>query len=138
MALRTSVHLQLFEECIGPYLDFKLEKSIDVSLFSSYDFDIDEWLHSEFFEKIIDRAQNEDEYKNFIGSDYLNSVEVYIYMIQCVHAYREDFYQNHRRLDNYNIEYVLPKFLYAYGMYKHYTILHSKVREIINFTSQNQ
>lgn len=138
MASRSSVHLQLFEECIGLYLDFKLEKSLDVSLFLRYDYDIDEWLHSEFFEKIIDRAQDEDEYTNFIGSDYLKSVEVYRYMIDCVHAHREDFYQNARRLDNYDIVYVLPKFLYAYGMYKHYNTLHSKVRETITFIPSNQ
>jgi hypothetical protein len=136
MTLRSSVHLQLFEECIGPYLDFKLEKAVDVSLFLRHEFDIDEWLHSEFFEKIIDRAQDEDEYKNFIGSDYLNSVEVYSYMIEYVHAYREDFYQNSRRLDSYDIMYILPKFLYSYGMYKHYTTLHSRVKEIINITPQ--
>ena len=136
MSLINSVHLQLFEECIGPYLDFKLEKSVDVSLFLRYDFDIDEWLHSEFFEKIIDRVQDEDEYESFIGSDYLNSVEVYRYMIDYVHAYREQYYQNTRTLESYIIESILPKFLYAYGMYKHYSTLHSRIREIITFTLQ--
>jgi len=121
--------LQLFEECVALYLDYKLEKMINTNSFSHPDFDIDEWLHSEYFENTIDRIQEEDEYKNYIGSDYLNSVEVYRYMIHYVHAYREQYYQNTRTLDSYDLDSILSKFLYSYGMYKHYTTLYSKVRD---------
>ena len=47
-ALRSSVHLQLFQQCVASYIDYKLEKSFDIRLFSRNDFNNPESINIGF------------------------------------------------------------------------------------------
>jgi hypothetical protein len=79
-ALRSSVYLQLFQECVASYIDYKLEKSFDIRLFSRNEFNnpetINNWVKYNFIEENLSEEMTND-YKLIIGDDYLRSVEVY-------------------------------------------------------------
>ena len=135
MSLGASVHLQLFQECIAPYVDYKLEKQVDVVLFSRNDFNINSWI-DEFIDNNFSEYRLDDDYKDFIGSDYLQSVEVYRYMIEYVHNYREDYLETTDIIHSYDLINVLQYFIYCYCRIKHYntmvTYVTNRVNEIRN------
>jgi hypothetical protein len=131
MALRSSIHLQLFQECIGTFIDYKLKQSFDTVLFSRNDFNIEQWI-DEFIDNNFLEELTEDDYKNFIGDDYLRSSEVYMYMINYIHIYRDDYLGTTEILYNYDYTYVLQYFIYCYCRIKHYDILISIVTEWVN------
>ena len=139
MTLRTlssSVHLQLFQECVASYIDYKLEKSFDISLFSRNEFNnpetINNWVKYNFIEERMSEEAMSDDYKLIIGDDYLRSVEVYTYMINYIHACREDLYDNVEIIGDYEETYILQQFLYFYCITKHYNTLISTVTEKVN------
>jgi hypothetical protein len=133
--LRSSVHLQLFQECVASYIDYKLEKSFDISLFSRNEFNnpetINNWVKYNFIEERMSEAMSND-YKLIIGDDYLRSVEVYTYMINYIHACREDLYDNVEIIGDYEETSILQQFLYFYCITKHYNTLISTVTEKVN------
>jgi len=134
--LRSSVHLQLFEECVASYIDYKLEKSYDVRLFSRNDFNnpsaINNWVKNNFIEQYFSEEDMPDDYKLIIGDDYLRSVEVYTYMIDYIHDCREDLYDNVEILSNYECVFILQQYIYFYCRLKHYDTLVSRVTEKVN------
>ena len=134
--LRSSVHLQLFEECVASYIDYKLEKSYDVCLFSRNDFNnpsaINNWVKNNFIEQYFSEEDMPDDYKLIIGDDYLRSVEVYTYMIDYIHDCREDLYDNVEILSNYECVFILQQYIYFYCRLKHYDTLVSRVTEKVN------
>lgn len=134
-ALRTSVHLQLFQECVASYIDYKLEKSFDIPLFSRNEFNnpetINNWVKYNFIEENLSEEMSDD-YKLIIGDDYLRSVEVYTYMINYIHDCREDLYDNVEIIGDYECISILQQFLYFYSIMKHYNTLVSTVTEKVN------
>jgi len=134
--LRSSVHLQLFEECVASYIAYKLEKSYDVRLFSRNDFNnptaINNWVKDNFIEQYFSEEDMPDDYKLIIGDDYLRSVEVYTYMIDYIHDCREDLYDNVEILCNYECVFILQQYIYFYCRLKHYDTLVSRVTEKVN------
>ena len=134
-ALRSSVHLQLYQECVASYIDYKLEKSFDIRLFSRNDFNnpesINNWVKNKFIEDKLSEEMPDD-YKLIIGDDYLRSVEVYTYMINYIHACREDLYDNVEIIGDYEETSILQQFLYFYSITKHYNTLVSTVTEKVN------
>jgi hypothetical protein len=135
-SLRSSVHLQLFEESIASYIDYKLEKSYDVRLFSRNDFNnptaINNWVKDNFIEQYFSEEDMPDDYKLIIGDDYLRSVEVYTYMIDYIHDCREDLYDNVEILGDYNEISILQQYIYFYCITKHTNTLVSRVTEKVN------
>jgi hypothetical protein len=134
--LRSSVHLQLFEECVASYIDYKLEKSYDVRLFSRNDFNnptaINNWVKDNFIEKYFSEEDMPDDYKLIIGDDYLRSIEVYTYMIHYIHDCREALYDNVEILGDYNEISILQQYIYFYCITKHTNTLVSRVTEKVN------
>ena len=134
-SLSSSVHLQLFQECVALYIDYKLEKSFDIQLFSRNEFNnpvtIENWVKYNFIE---DNFSNEmpDDYKSIIGDDYLSNVKVYTYMIEYIHACREDLYDNVEILTDYDEISLLHQYIYFYCITKHINTLISTVTEKVN------
>lgn len=134
-SLSSSVHLQLFQECVALYIDYKLEKSFDIQLFSRNEFNnpvtIENWVKYNFIE---DNFSNEmpDDYKSIIGDDYLSNVKVYTYMIEYIHACREDLYDNVEILSLYDEISLLHQYIYFYCITKHFNTLISTVTEKVN------
>ena len=128
-SLSSSVHLQLFQECVALYIDYKLEKSFDIQLFSRNEFNnpvtIENWVKYNFIE---DNFSNEmpDDYKSIIGDDYLSNVKVYTYMIEYIHACREDLYDNVEILTDYDEISLLHQYI---------LLLYHKTFQYINFNS---
>jgi hypothetical protein len=131
MAFTASVHLQSFQECIGPYVDYKMEKSVDIVLFSRNDFNVHGWIDG-FIENNFSEYELDEDYKDYIGSDYLQSVEVYRYMIDYIHAYREDYLETTEIIDSYECIDVLQDFIYCYCRTKHYNTMLSYISNRAN------
>lgn len=134
--LTASLHLQLFEECVSSYIDYKLEKSFDIVLFSHNDFNnsisINNWVKYNFIEHYFSDEDIPDDYKLIIGDDYLRSIEVYSHMIHYIHDCREDLYDNVEILSSYEGVSILQHFIYFYCITKHINILISRVTEKVN------
>lgn len=134
--LRSSIHLQLFEECVASYINYKLEKSFDIILFSRNEFDnpnsIKNWVRNIFIEQYFSEEDISDDYKLIIGDDYLRSVEIYTYMIEYIHACREDLYDNVEILHSYECIDILHQYLYFYCLCKQYNTLILRVTERVN------
>jgi hypothetical protein len=134
--LRSSVHLQLFEECVASYIDYKLEKSFNIHLFSRNDFNnpssINNWVKNNFIEQYFSEEDMPDDYKLIIGDDYLRSIEVYTYMIDYIHDCREDLYDNIEILGDYNEISILQRYIYFYCITKHMNTLVLRVTEKVN------
>jgi hypothetical protein len=118
------------------YIDYKLEKSYDVRLFSRNDFNnpsaINNWVKKNFIEQYFSEEDMPDDYKLIIGDDYLRSVEVYTYMIHYIHDCREDLYDNVEILGDYNEISILQQYIYFYCITKHTNTLISRVTEKVN------
>jgi hypothetical protein len=131
--LRSSVHLQLFEECVASYIDYKMDQfnNNDVVILSRSDFNIQSWI-DEFIEYKFSDQDLDDDYKLIIGDDYLRSIEVYTYMIDYIHDCREDLYDNVEILGDYNEIFILQQYIYFYCITKHMNTLVSRVTEKVN------
>lgn len=134
--VRSSIHLQLFEESVTSYINYKLEKSFDIILFSRNEFNnpnsIKNWVKNDFIERYFSEENLSDDYKLIIGDDYLRSVEVYTYMIDYIHICREDLFDNVEILGSYEGISLLHQYIYFYSYRKHYNTLILRVTEKVN------